>query len=75
MVMEARESEFVVSIEDKGIGIADVAMARKPGVTTDSERLGMGFTLMEALADQVDVKSELGVGTRVEMIFSPERGG
>ncbi len=50
-------------------------MARKPGVTTDSERLGMGFTLMEALADQVDVKSELGVGTRVEMIFSPERGG
>lgn len=75
MSMQICESDIKISVEDKGVGIADLLTARTPGMTTDSQRLGMGFTLMEALADNLDVTSEPGVGTCVAMTFSPGRGG
>lgn len=75
MTMEMSESRVTISVEDSGVGIADIAAARTPGMTTDSQRLGMGFTLMEALADRLSVTSEPGVGTCVSMLFSPGRGG
>ncbi|MGI6518206.1 MAG: anti-sigma F factor [Bacillota bacterium] len=75
MTMETSESGVTISVEDRGVGIADVAAARRPGMTTDSQRLGMGFTLMEALADHLSVTSEPGMGTCVAMVFSPGQGG
>ncbi|MDD2201729.1 MAG: anti-sigma F factor [Firmicutes bacterium] len=75
MNMETSESGVTISIEDTGVGIADIAAARTPGMTTDSQRLGMGFTLMEALANSLSVTSEPGAGTCVAMLFSPGRGG
>lgn len=60
---------LTVTIEDKGIGIDDVAKARMPLFTTkpDSERSGMGFAFMEAFMDEVVVKSTKGCGTTVIM--------
>ncbi len=55
------ESIFVEVI-DFGTGIADVEKAMQPFYTTvnTGERSGMGFTVMQAFCDNVEVKSENG---------------
>ena len=61
--------QLIVTVEDHGVGIADVERARNPFYTTkpELERSGMGFTFMEAFMDKVEVCSHLGVGTKVVM--------
>ena len=61
--------QLIVTVEDHGVGIADVEQARNPFYTTkpELERSGMGFTFMEASMDKVEVCSQLGVGTKVVM--------
>ena len=57
-----------VTVQDWGVGIADVEQARTPLFTTGSEeRSGMGFTIMESFMDKVTVRSAPGKGTRVTM--------
>ena len=60
---------LLVSVQDFGVGIADVKKAMEPLYTTrgDLERSGMGFVFMEAFMDTVQVESKLGEGTRVTM--------
>ena len=71
IVLEASVEEelFTVSIEDFGIGIADISKAMEPMYTTrsDLERSGMGFVFMEAFMDTVCVDSKEGEGTKVTM--------
>ena len=68
------DKKITVLITDYGIGIKDVGIedidrARTPLFTTGSEeRSGMGFTFMEAFADEVKVKSVPGKGTTVKLI-------
>ena len=59
-----------VMIRDRGCGIPDVALARTPLYTTntDGERSGMGFSVMETFTDRLTVGSRIGRGTRVNMI-------
>ena len=59
--------EFIIS--DDGWGIPDVNKAREPLYTgkPDSERSGMGFSIMESFMDSVEIKSKVGEGTRVKM--------
>ena len=59
-----------IEIKDKGCGIADVEQARMPLYTTDaeSERSGMGFTVMESFCDKVRVRSKCGKGTTVVLL-------
>ena len=59
-----------VMIRDRGCGIPDVALARTPLYTTntDGERSGMGFSVMETFTDRLTVGSRIGKGTRVNMI-------
>lgn len=68
--------QLIVTVEDHGVGIADVERARNPFYTTkpELERSGMGFTFMEAFMDKVEVCSQLGVGTKVVMWKYIERG-
>ena len=58
---------LVITVRDRGCGIADVAKAREPLFTTCStgERAGLGFAVMEELMDKVKVRSRLGEGTTV----------
>lgn len=58
-----------IKIRDKGCGIPDVKQARLPMFTTDaeSERSGMGFTVMESFTDKLRVSSGVGKGTSVTM--------
>ena len=69
MTCRLRERTIYVEIEDKGVGIPDVAKAMEPLFTTrsDQDRSGMGFTFMEAFKDEVKVRSQPGEGTCVNM--------
>ena len=62
-------STLVVSVEDAGVGIKDISLARQPFFSTagDESRSGMGFTVMETFMDKVSVTSAPGQGTVVEM--------
>ncbi|SCY92293.1 anti-sigma F factor [Alkaliphilus peptidifermentans] len=63
-------NELEVIIEDDGNGIEDVKKAMEPLYTSkpELERSGMGFTVMETFMDNVNVYSEAGKGTRIEMV-------
>lgn len=65
----AEENVLTVTVEDDGVGIADVEQAMEPMFTTvpGGERSGMGFSFMEAFMDQVEVISAPGKGTTVTM--------
>lgn len=58
-----------IEIRDKGCGIENVKLARQPLYTTDreSERSGMGFTVMESFMDKIKVASKVGRGTSVTL--------
>ena len=66
---EINENELIYTIIDEGRGIDDIEKARTPMYTgtADDERSGMGFTIMEAFMDEVEVISEKGKGTSVIM--------
>ena len=68
---------FKMTIIDKGCGIPDVALARKPLYTTlpGEDRCGMGLSIMESFSDKLDIKSAVGKGTRITLtkkLSSPE---
>ena len=57
-----------IVVKDKGVGIADVEQARRPMFTTGgSDRIGMGFTIMESFMTSFELTSETGKGTTVHM--------
>jgi stage II sporulation protein AB (anti-sigma F factor) len=62
-------NEFTVEVEDKGVGIENIAKAMEPLYTTrpELERSGMGFSFMEAFMDELEVDSAVGKGTIVTM--------
>ena len=61
--------KLTVVVEDFGFGIESIEDARQPFFTTksDLERSGMGFVFMETFMDKIDITSEPGKGTRIEM--------
>jgi len=58
-----------ITISDEGLGIENYEEAKKPFFTTKSqdEHSGMGFTIMEAFMDELDVKTFVGRGTTVKL--------
>ena len=58
-----------IAVSDEGQGIRDYEEARKPFFTTKSEEehSGMGFTIMEAFTDEMEVITAMGRGTTVKM--------
>ena len=59
----------IIDIKDNGCGIEDVKKAMTPLFTTDTsgERSGMGFAVMQAFMDKLDVTSKVNDGVRVVM--------
>ncbi|MCM3388986.1 anti-sigma F factor [Ureibacillus chungkukjangi] len=65
-VHAVRDGDLVsVAVKDNGKGIFDVKKAMEPLFTSkaEMERSGMGFTIMESFADNLQVESEPNVGT------------
>lgn len=58
-----------IEVRDNGCGIEDIKLAKKPMYTSkpNLERSGMGFTVMEAFMDSLEVISALGKGTCIKM--------
>ncbi len=67
--LELDERLLTIKVSDTGIGIDNIEEARKPLYTSkpDSERSGMGFTVMESFMDTLHIISEINVGTTVIM--------
>ncbi len=63
------ESTLYIKIKDKGCGIPDVKQAMEPLFTTspETERSGLGFSVMESFMDKVRVHSKINSGTSVIM--------
>lgn len=62
-------SMLEVTISDRGVGIQNIDQAMEPFYTTepDSERSGMGFTVMQSFMDKISVNNQSGGGTVVTM--------
>lgn len=69
MELVCEDGLLTVTVSDEGRGIEDIELARTPFYTSqpDSERSGMGFAVMEAFMDSVEVRSRPGCGTEVIM--------
>lgn len=58
-----------IEIKDFGKGIENIDLARQPLYTSkpELERSGMGFTVMETFMDEIEVESQLGMGTTIRL--------
>ena len=62
-----------IRIADQGTGIADLEAARAAAGQGNDEHLGIGFNIMESCMDSLDVQSQSGRGTIVQMTKKAER--
>ena len=64
-----KNKEITIEIQDKGIGIENIDVAKEPLYTSkpELERSGMGFTIMESFMDEIKIESIIGMGTKVTM--------
>ena len=62
--------EIYITVTDFGVGISDIEKAKEPFYTSkpNSERSGMGFSVMEEFMDRVLVESESGKGVKVTLM-------
>ena len=67
--MELTDRLLTIKVSDEGVGIFDIEKAREPLYTSkpDTDRSGIGFTVMESFMDSLHIVSEYGVGTTVVM--------
>ena len=58
---------LILSIIDYGVGIENIELAHKPNYTTrpDLERAGMGLSIIDSLSDDFEIKSVVGMGTKL----------
>lgn len=65
---------IAVTVRDYGVGIEDIDTAKQPFFTTmpGDERSGMGFTVMEAFMDNLEIESSPQNGTTLRMVKTVE---
>lgn len=59
------DDSLEIKVEDYGQGIADFDGNIDHSVSSDPERMGLGFVFMKSFMDHVEVVSERGKGTKV----------
>lgn len=72
--------KIIIEVKDSGPGIPDVKKALEPGFSTAPEWVrelgfgaGMGLVNIQKCADEVDITSEVGKGTELEINISMEK--
>ena len=76
IVAELRPERMRVTALDNGPGIPDIEKAMQPGYSTAPDWIrelgfgaGMGLNNIKACADEMELRSDMGVGTRLTMVF------
>ena len=65
VIIEREEGSLVITVRDSGAGFDTEGYVEPvPGETRGS---GMGIFILRALMDEVDIQSEIGVGTNIRM--------
>ena len=71
------ENRIEIILADKGPGIKDIDEAMKEGFSTASDNTrslgfgaGMGLPNMKRYTDSMNIESEVGVGTTVNMVIN-----
>lgn len=71
------ENEITIILKDCGPGIPDVELAMKEGFSTAKDNIrqlgfgaGMGLPNMKKYTDQMEIESQVGVGTAITMKVS-----
>lgn len=62
-----KNRNMIITIQDYGKGIEDIEVAKTPMFSSLKalEHAGMGMTIMEALADNLEIHSTVDLGTKV----------
>jgi len=75
-------SRVNIKLIDKGPGIPDIAKAMQAGYSTASAKVremgfgaGMGLQNIKNNSDELNIKSEVGVGTTLEIIVNLPKAG
>ncbi|MEH2079741.1 MAG: anti-sigma regulatory factor [Nostoc sp.] len=66
-LQEGRRRGLSLTFEDQGPGIPDIELALKDGFTTGSG-LGMGLGGAKRLANEFEIQSAVGEGTRIKIV-------
>lgn len=62
------DGKVIITIRDRGCGIADIKKAREPLFTTlGGDRAGLGFSVMESFMDKISVRSTVNKGTSITL--------
>lgn len=76
VTLSANAARIKIKCQDKGPGISDISLAMQPGYSTASEEAremgfgaGMGLPNMRRCADELEIQSQVDVGTTVDMVF------
>lgn len=66
--LDISDNNLKIVVKDEGCGIPNIEQAMQPAFSTDPERMGLGFVFMQSFMDELQVESQLEVGTTVTMI-------
>lgn len=74
--LEILPDKIIVKLSDRGKGIPDIEKAMQEGYSTATEAIrelgfgaGMGLPNMKHYSDEMNVESEVNVGTKITMTF------
>jgi serine/threonine-protein kinase RsbT len=67
VISQGRDNGIRLTFQDKGPGIADIALAMKDGYSS-GKSLGIGLPGTKRLVNEFDIKSIMGEGTTVTII-------
>jgi anti-sigma regulatory factor (Ser/Thr protein kinase) len=72
--VDVYEDRVVITLDDRGPGIADVSLAMQEGYSTANESVrslgfgaGMGLPNMKRYTDDMQIDTTVGVGTKITM--------
>ena len=73
--MEIEDRLVRLVIQDYGKGIENLEQVKTPFYTTakDLEHAGMGITIIETLADSLEIESVINIGTKLIITKKTER--
>ena len=73
-MVEITPQEILMVLDDVGPGIPDVSLAMQEGYSTAPDAIrslgfgaGMGLPNMKKYSDEMEIETQLGVGTKITM--------